>query len=306
MTSQPANKYRDACFTSYLETKPEQGKGVTYLVFQKEKCPTTGKEHWQGFAQSKNQKTTKAWQKALKIGKAHVEQRQGTCQEAADYCKAAQWKDKDKGQVPGTTEEFGEFDPKDSQGQGKRNDLDEIKTKLDAGFDPDDLMEDDDHFRAFARNDKFLRQYASHVKRRKRFSPPHIVVLFGPTGTNKTRRFYDSITNDKGEYGPHWKWHPGMTPWFDGYHGQQDVLFDEFRSGGLSYGLLLEVTDGYPVKLPVKGGFINWAPTHITFTSPVHPREWYPNLAANDKLDQLLRRINKVIDTATGKEIDLF
>lgn len=284
-------KYRDVCFTSFLETPPVfNPKRIKYLAFQQESAPETGKLHWQGFAQSEHQKTTSAWQKALKIGNSHCEPRHGPVQEASDYCTSETWKGKDKGQVEGTTEVHGVIDLKSSQ--GKRNDLDSIKEALDNGAEPDALMEDDAHFGAFARHGKFFREYAAHKKRRKSFSPPYVTVLFGPSGSNKTRKFFDDC-----EYKDYWQWHPGMstnqTTWFDGYTGQSNVLFDEFR-GQIPYGLLLKLTDGYPLKLPIKGGFCDWSPTKITITSPNHPREWYPNLAGADKIDQLIRRINKV------------
>jgi hypothetical protein len=44
----------------------------------------------------------------------------------------------------------------------------------------------------------------------------------------------------------------------------------------------------------VKGGSVHWSPKEIYITSPVPPEEWYPNLAANDKIAQLMRRISKV------------
>lgn len=293
-----SDRYRDACFTSFLDTPPVYDESkVTYLIFQQEECPTTGKLHWQGFAQSPNAKTISAWQKALKIGKAHVELRKGPVLAASEYCREKEWNGKDKGQVEGSTREYGTIDLKEAK--GKRNDLDRVKEQLDKFKDPDELMEDNAHFGAFARYGKFLREYSSHKKRRKGFEAPEVTVVHGPSGTNKTRVFFD-----KCEYKDYWDWHPGMGQWFDGYTGQDNVLFDEFR-GQLPYGLLLKLTDGYPVRVPVKGGFTNWAPTKITITSPNHPREWYPNLAANDKIDQLLRRINKIHQTTLEDDTDV-
>lgn len=108
---------------------------LTYLVFQREKCPTTGRLHWQGFAQAKNPKSSfSAWQKAIGDKGAHIEKRWGTATQARDYCMAKEWPDKDrdimvdKGQIPDTTEEHGEFDPKENE--GKRNDLEEARQTI--------------------------------------------------------------------------------------------------------------------------------------------------------------------------------
>lgn len=122
-------RLRDICFTSFQETAPIFHSSLSYLVYQREKCPSTGREHWQGFAQALNQKASfKAWQKALGDPKAHIEKRYGTATEARDYCMAAEWPDKEtgqmksKGRIDGSTVEHGEFDPKESE--GKRSDLD--------------------------------------------------------------------------------------------------------------------------------------------------------------------------------------
>lgn len=122
-------RFRDICFTSFREEAPEMHNSLTYLVYQREKCPKTGKEHWQGFCQAKNQKASfKAWQKAIGDPKAHIEKRHGTATEARDYCMAAEWKGKSKGQIPDSTKEFGEFDPKENE--GKRNDLEEARKTI--------------------------------------------------------------------------------------------------------------------------------------------------------------------------------
>lgn len=122
-------RLRDICFTSYLPSKPTLGAGVTYLVFQREKCPETERLHWQGFAQATHAKSSfKAWQKALAIGSSHIEKRHGTATQARDYCMASVWDNKDKGQIPDTTEEHGAFDPKESE--GARSDLDTARETI--------------------------------------------------------------------------------------------------------------------------------------------------------------------------------
>lgn len=81
------SRARDFCFTYHGANAPVQGVGVTYLVAQQEECPTTGKVHWQGYAEFKNPKTIPAAQKAMEIEGAHMEKRKGTPTEAAEYCK---------------------------------------------------------------------------------------------------------------------------------------------------------------------------------------------------------------------------
>lgn len=198
--------------------------------------------------------------------------------------------------IPPTDAEFEAQCPK---GQGARSDLLEVKRKIDAGMACADLVEDEQHFGTFAAHSKFFNSYQSAKRRRKGYYPPHVEVIYGPTGTNKSRRVWEKYDYDTSKL---FKLSPdmaaGSTVWFDGYAGHEAVLIEEFRPGHIKYNAVLDLLDGYPTMVQVKGGSVHWSPTHVYITSPVAPEEWYPNLAANDKIAQLMRRLTKV--TYTG------
>jgi len=113
-------------------------------------------------------------------------------------------------------------------------------------------------------------------------------VYYGPTGTGKTTFVRDLckqlkwelyiVTTGSGSKG---------SQWFDGYWGQQAVLFDDFY-GWIQYHALLELLHEHPYEVQVKGGFVKWCPLAVFFTSNKHPKLWYPNL---DNVDALKRRI---------------
>jgi hypothetical protein len=191
-----------------------------------------------------------------------------------------------------------EFKAQTPKGQGKRTDLLDVKRKIDAGASCQDLQEDDDHFGTFAAHSKFFHSYQAAKRRRKGYCPPKIHVFFGPTGTNKSRRVWEKYDYDTSKL---FKLSPDMVSsnntWWDGYAGHEAVLIEEMRPGHMKYNSLLDITDAYPTKVQVKGCSVDWSPTHIYITSPVSPYEWFPNLTANDKLDQLLRRITTITDT---------
>ena len=90
-----------------------------------------------------------------------------------------------------------------------------------------------------------------------------------------------------------WIWTPQRGQWFDGYEGQEDIIFEEYR-GQLPYGMLLTLLDRYECPVQYKGGSIEFAPKRIVITSPMPPREWYDLCGPHDKIDQLLRRITSV------------
>ena len=106
------------CFTGFNETGYEFNENqMKYLVVGKEICPTTGKEHWQGYVELKNAKTFSAIKKLFKDNKLHLEERKGNALQASNYCK------KD-----GKYIEFGEL-----SSQGVRSDLVALKDDILAG-----------------------------------------------------------------------------------------------------------------------------------------------------------------------------
>jgi len=59
--------------------------------------------------------------------------------------------------------------------------------------------------------------------------------------------------------------------------------------------MLLRLLDRYDCRVETKGATIQFVPTKIVITSPVHPRSWYSIFEhQEDKIDQLLRRITSI------------
>lgn len=88
-----SDKKRDSaakawCFTSYEEEKPVYDSDTHgYLVFQREKCPTTGRLHWQGYCEFKLKRRLTSIKKLPGFHKtAHWEKRIASGDEASGYC----------------------------------------------------------------------------------------------------------------------------------------------------------------------------------------------------------------------------
>lgn len=101
---------RSVCFTLFSDSVPEFPDYVRYAIYQREKSPTTGALHYQGYME---------FTKPVKFGglkkwspTAHFEERKGTRDQARDYCR----KEESRVEAP---VEFGEF----GAGQGRRTDL---------------------------------------------------------------------------------------------------------------------------------------------------------------------------------------
>nr|WQA30151.1 MAG: rep protein [Cressdnaviricota sp.] len=88
---------------------------------------------------------------------------------------------------------------------------------------------------------------------------PVVSWYYGETGTGKTFNAY-KLANE-GEvfmqYGPNQK---GGAVWWDGYLGQKVVVLDDFRPWWIPFDFLLNLLDRYPIRVQVKGGFVNFIP----------------------------------------------
>lgn len=267
-----ANRVRNFVFT--LNNPPEDettlpvrnDPRVRYLVYGRETAPTTGTRHLQGYVELSSQLSF-AVARELVPG-AHLEARRGTARQAQEYCK------KD-----GDWHEQGEC-----SNPGKRKDIDLAAEMVREGCSTRELAE--------AHPSTFVRYHKGFAALRAALAPvrswvPDVKVYWGGTETGKTRRAYAESTAP-------FVWMPQMGKWFDGYEGQKDVIFDEFR-GQLPFGMLLNLLDRYECRVEYKGGSCQFSPEQIIITSPKHPRDWYTDLTDNDKYEQLERRINKGI-----------
>lgn len=84
------SRLTSVCFTAFQDDAPHfDNETISYLVYQRETCPDTGRGHWQGYAEAvaKSGYRIDRWQKLLKCDRAHMERRRGTRKQASDYCQ---------------------------------------------------------------------------------------------------------------------------------------------------------------------------------------------------------------------------
>lgn len=295
-------KHQGFCFThnNWAETDQEQYTALhasgyfRWVIWGKETAPTTGTPHLQGFFWLSEPKQLAVVKKKFRGAWVAVPGKDKGPDYWLAYCQKQDIDATILGVQP-TQEEFLAQVPK---GQGKRTDLLDVKKKIDQGISCEELMEDDDHFGAFAGHAKFFQQYQSAKRRRKGYCMPEVHVRWGGTGTCKSRFVWEKYNYDTSKL---FKLAPDMVTngkaWYDGYYGHEAVLIEEFRPGHLKYNTLLDITDGYPTQVQIKGVTVHWSPKAIYITSPNRPEEWYPNLTAKDKIDQLMRRITSITCT---------
>lgn len=246
------------------EDDPLKWSGVKYLVFQKERGES-GTDHFQGYVQFRCNKRLSALKALHK--EAHWEVRQGTHTQARDYCM------KEDTRIDGPWEHGVQPAP------ALKETLTLAMTDVKEGMTELELAEK--YGAIWSRNYRALERYRTLCTNRHRSEKTHVTVLFGPSGTGKSRSAFEGFpgcyTKPKGE-------------WWNGYDSHPHVVVDEFY-GWLPWDTLLRVCDRYPLLVQTKGGFANFSPTHIVFTSNKAPEDWY----STQNFAPLLRRLDCIV-----------
>lgn len=153
---------RSYCFTSFEEKEPTFNEEVhRYLIYQREKCPTTGREHFQGYVELfKKQRMKQTWKQMYPNSpkpNGKLFKRNGTRIEARNYCM------KEESRINPPVE-HGEW----IKGQGHRTDLDGLVNKIEEGkTDYELIKEDAEQFERYHRFVKVARKAIDEEKQRK-------------------------------------------------------------------------------------------------------------------------------------------
>lgn len=247
----------------------ERPASVAYCVWQLE-MGESGTPHLQGYIRFKNSVRFTGVLAVLPQG-AHVERRNGTEQQAVEYCK------KEDTRLEGPWEEGDPANP------GKRTDLQEFAVAVLSGTKQRKLAED---FPSV-----FLRCSSGMDRMAKTIPPPERLAVecftfWGPTNTGKTHLahtlfpgLYRVLINEQGK------------PWFDGYDGEETILFDDYR-GEISISLFLVLLDRWPMRVECKGTTVRAQWRNVVITSNDGPDTWYSTLkigaASQDALSRRL------------------
>jgi hypothetical protein len=258
------NNYSEDDYNFFSHLHSTNNK-ITYIV-----CGKEGKDktpHLQMYVELKS-RIRFSTAKNIFGDKTHIEARKGSAQEAAEYCKKE-----------GDFFEHGEIsNPK----PGHRSDLETLQRDLDNGMNLTKVS--DEHFSSFLRYRRSINTYIQ-LHAIKRNWKTKVIVYWGKTGTGKTRKAFEQCLA-----APYV--HPGGQ-WFDGYQTQQFAIFDDFGGSEFKLSYLLKLLDRYPMKVPIKGDFVEWAPKVIYITSNLNPTNWFPN-AHKEHVEALFRRFDQV------------
>lgn len=241
---------------------------ATYIIFGKEKAPTTGTPHLQGAFYWRT--TYNAIRKRFK--NIWVEPMKGNWDQAAEYC----CKDGDV------------YERGTRPRQGHRKDLDEVRNvALDGG-----LRE------VTARFDMMQIRVAQNFltyNEPGRDWKPEVIWLWGRAGVGKSRRARKLLVGDVYTKSD-------GTKWWDGYDGHESVIIDDFRCSWWKMSYMLGLIDRYEFRVEVKGGYRQMRAKKMVITCPMHPRECYK--FEGEENAQLLRRIDQIVEVEGGEQAD--
>lgn len=240
---------------------------IRYICAGEEKCPETDKVHVQGWIQFTTKRRRGGVKKILGSKAIHVEPCFSCEFDNENYCK------KDNNYIT-----FGKFIT-----QGQRTDLEGMVK----------MIEDEKPMIEVARSNPAtwiqynngLSKYSALVKKEKSkdFRKVEVIYIHGTTGTGKTREAMKEAT---------FKIEGCALDWWDGYDGEKTILIDEYAND-IKITKLLNILDGYQLRLPIKGGFTYARWTKVFITSNLDEYELHGNAKASHR-DALRRRITTI------------
>lgn len=221
---------------------------------------------------------------------AHLEFAQGTNKENYEYIrKDGKWKDDKKHEtnIADTFEEFGELPP---DRNSSNNISAEVYEMIKDGASDQDILETYPGYMTKIDYINKTRQTLLKEKYKDTWRDVEVTYIYGDTGTGKTRSVMD-----KYGYSNVYRVTDYAHP-FDGYKGEDVILFEEFRSS-LPLKDMLTLLDGYPVELPSRYTNKVACYTKVYFATNIPLDEQYKNVQREEpqSWDAFCRRINTVI-----------
>jgi len=276
-------EYRSYCFTSFEKEPPVWNSDfMDYLCFSPEVCPSTGRDHWQGYFHFIKKMSIKA---LIKKGyKFNCEICKGTPYDNFRYCGGCDY-EKD-GKIKLKNPLFVEFGTLPEQ--GKRNDLNKIKDDIVSGdVKLDDIiLENPMAYHQYGRTMEKINDIMLRKKFRMLDEQPEVKWYYGKTGVGKSHTAFKDFNKEDC-----YLLNVYDNGFWMGYQGQKTVIINEFR-GQIPFGQLLDICDKWPMDVKIKSKeTYPLLAEKIIITSCKKPEDVYVNsLDGDENIDQFLER----------------
>lgn len=226
---------------------------------------------------------------------AHIEKAYGSVQENRSYLrKDGRWADTDKAEtsVPGTFEEWGEAPPERAE---KHPEMFRLVQNIRDGLTTTEIIDDNPAMAFRVRDIDLLRQTLTAEKYAVENRPLQVSYLYGASGAGKTRSIYSTHDPRSIYRVTNYRATRGIS--FDGYHGQDVLVFEEFSSQ-IPIEDILNYLDIYPLSLPARYNDKTacYTKVYITSNSPLENQYWVEQQARPETWRAFLRRIHTVVE----------
>ena len=230
---------------------------------------------------------------------AHIEAAKGSHQDNRDYIrKEGKWLDSATHETncPETFEESGEL----PQRPDRRTTVsEEILAQIESGASDAEILRSHPGAMNRLQHINTARQTLLAEEYKTRWRDLQTTYIWGKTGVGKTR-----LVMEKHGYESVYRVTNYAHP-FDGYHGQEVILFDEFRSS-LPIADMLKYLDGYPLMLPCRYADKVACFTTVYLVSNIPLDKQYPNVQVDEPetFRAFRRRIGDVLELLDDDDPD--
>ena len=202
---------------------------------------------------------------------AHIEPARGSHSDNRDYIlKQGKWEDdpKHETKVEGTFEESGELPPEESRRETQSED---VLNMIYSDCPIDEIIKKYPSQMNHIKSLESVRQMYLKDKFKNQFRYLTVTYLWGRTGVGKTRSIMEKYGYENVFRVTNYA-HP-----FDGYNGEDVILFEEYRSD-LPIKDMLKYLDGYSLMLPCRFNDRSACYTKVYVVSNIPFEQQYPNI----------------------------
>jgi len=281
------NNYTQLDYDGIKSGRTLAGGNVRYLIMGRE-VGASGTSHLQGYVEFSRPTRLNACKRILGGESIHLEVARGSRDQGIEYC---QKEDVD-------AYEYGQ---RSSGGQGKRSDLSAVVESVKSGKSVRDICAD--HGESFIKYHRGIERLMGCLSLPRDF-PTNFIWRWGKTGAGKSR---DTHAESQGLCNGRVAWIPDVSlKWFDGIStDSRGIVLDEF-DGTCSLAYLLKVLDRYPLKVPIKGGFVEFRARWVFITSQFRPVQYYGGDAQWPALCRRFRDYGQCIEyRSDGTVVDI-
>lgn len=233
-----------------------------------------------------------------KLFNAHIEPRNGTRRQAYDYVTKSETK---------IGETFGNGVISLTEESGRRNDFEAIIMLLEEGATLQEVRNQFPTQYLMYRNriETYLSDIMKERLRGKR-RDINVTYIYGKTGSGKTSFVLDKYGDENVYIMSQYPSGYNDMEKFDGYNGEDVILFDEFRSS-IPLSRFLRYIDRFYCELPARYNYKMAAYTQVYIVSNWTLEKQYPNIKIDypEDYDAFMRRIHTVYNFDVSKQFPI-